>query len=205
MVSKVFIDDNDPHIAKMFMKRGWEVVDQVEKADMICYGGGSDVSPMLYDEIKHPLTLTNSARDEYDHELFLTSDLPSVGICRGGQFLHIMNGGTMFQNVKNHNTPHVAYDALDGKQLVVSSGHHQMMIPNEDSELIMYSKVGGIREYNQVGDHDDNEYTDVPEAEALFYEETQSLCFQPHPEWVSDSDPLVDYFFLLISQYLELE
>ena len=116
----------------MFNNLGFTVVDSIYAAQVLCFTGGADVSPSLYGEDKHPRTSVNAIRDEEEVAIYkfaLNRRIPMVGICRGAQFLHIMNGGSLYQDVDNHAIygTHEAIDILTQEVVDVTSTHHQMM------------------------------------------------------------------------------
>lgn len=175
----------DPGIMAMFHKQdGYKVVDTIDGADLLCFIGGADVDPKLYNEpaLKESyVSPLSDARDEAVWQMNAARGgkaLPMVGICRGGQFLNVMNGGSMWQDVDNHGRDHELIDLLITKTpVVVTSTHHQMMIPADDGEEIAIAYrakhfLSGIP--RRKPRHD---------TEAVWYEKTRSLCFQPHPEY----------------------
>ena len=99
-----------------------------------------------------------------------------------------MSEGSMWQNVDNHGTSHKMTNLLDiprsfvnsGAEIEVTSDHHQMMVPNHH-----YGEVLGIANMATVFDAPKNVDRPAPEydTEVVFYNHTQSLCFQPHPEY----------------------
>src|SRR5574343_347632 len=110
MPTKIFIIAGNSQYYSLFCDIGWEAVSTIEKADLVCFTGGEDVSPSLYGEQRHPRTYHNMNRDDRETELFnqcLKNQTPMVGICRGGQFLNVMNGGKMYQDVSHHCQDHI--------------------------------------------------------------------------------------------------
>ena len=131
--------------------------------DLIVFTGGSDVDPALYGEVRHRTTYVDVARDTYEVGLFkraLELGLPMVGVCRGAQFLCVMSGGKLVQNVGGHQVDHEVRTS-DGRWLEVSSLHHQMMLPPVGAEILAWAYPrcsefyeGGVRperEYEVVG------------------------------------------------------
>lgn len=204
MTHKVFVEDDDTSIKSIFLEMGWDIVDNPEDSDLICFTGGSDVSPMLYEMPKSQETHNDLKRDEYCCNLFWTyvNIKPMVGICRGGQFLNVMCGGELFQHVNHHNMGiHEAVDPSTGQIYLVTSAHHQMMIPTEEAEILLVSSLSTYL-------HPSEGYVNpIPEndIEAVFYEEEQCLCFQPHPEYVGKEHECYKLFFEMIDEYLGLE
>lgn len=165
------------------------VTSTLSAADIICFQGGADIHPKLYNEALLPRTSYNSSRDEEDLEIWnaVSKDKPKVGICRGGQFLNVMSEGELWQHVDGHMGSHTMTNLLDlpkptifsmGSEIEVTSDHHQMMVPNLD-----YAEVIGIsnksKTFNGASTRPHPEY----DTEVVFYNHTQSLCFQPHPEY----------------------
>ena len=89
----------------MFRRYGWEIAKSYDEADLLQYTGGEDVSPSLYGRTKHPRSYINRERDMRERIIFLRAlkdGKPQAGICRGGQFLNVMCGGSLWQDVNNH-------------------------------------------------------------------------------------------------------
>lgn len=205
-MKSVILDHPDSLTEKMFKEHGWNIVDKMEDADLVCFVGGADVSPLLYNAMKHPKTFTDEKMDYRSVEMYHTSGhRPCVGICRGAQFLNVMNGGELFQHVDGHRLGsgfHKVRDCMDGKEYYMTSDHHQMMIPNDDElhEIILYAEESTQREREFDGVND-REYAHIKDIECVFYMDTSSLCFQPHPEWVGKDHECREYFFLILDQY----
>jgi len=202
---KVAIVGLDFQVRQMFMKRGWSVVENDGDADLIVFTGGSDVDPSYYGEAKHPATRSDPSRDAREATVYnREKGGPAfAGICRGGQFLNVMNGGKMWQHVTEHATGrlHPATCLLTDKDVIVTSTHHQMMIPGPDATLLLVadicqSKQGADKQ--EVGNQS-------PDVEALFYPATRSLCFQPHPEYVGIAHECQCLFFEYIEKLMEIK
>lgn len=203
---KVYIVNSSEEYERMFQQYGFSVIKDlaIDVPDLICFTGGSDVSPSLYGEDRHPRTFVNRDRDIREKALFdefLEASVPMVGICRGGQFLNVMNGGKMYQHVENHVRDHMILDLATGGRLKATSTHHQMMRPSIASIIIATAEENGYKE--------SMENTCVvrtyegPDYEVILYPHTQCLCFQPHPEFRGEIT-LQEYFFSLINRYFKL-
>ena len=178
---EVFVEDGDPLIKRMFSEEGFQVVDRQEDAEIVCFGGGADVSPKLYDEPIEPRTYADIRKDLEDVYVYNKARALGqlcVGICRGGQFLHVMNGGKLIQHIEGHTGR--AHDTNEG--VSVTSDHHQAMIPftHKDAQVTLRSPDGI--------------------AECIVYQ--NAVCYQPHPEWVAKGDECREYFFNLINDQL---
>src|SRR5690606_10288046 len=104
-MNTVYVVGQYAEYISMFTKRGWKEAENVFDADLMLFCGGSDVDPSYYNHNKHSTTYSNIERDKHETkkwELAKELGIPCAGICRGGQFLHVMNGGELYQNVDGH-------------------------------------------------------------------------------------------------------
>lgn len=208
-------------IERIFTAEGANVIESLDKADIVVWTGGADVNPELYHENKHPKTHSDHARDRFEQACWFRAQKQSkfcVGICRGGQFLNVMNGGALWQDVDNHalgSATHPMYyrlSALKGSETTifqVTSTHHQQMIPNArrnvQKEIWGFAGRSTVKESGLIDSHGKRVvYHPSPkhssDAEIIWYPETKSLCFQPHPEYQSMSTREV--FFLCVERAL---
>jgi gamma-glutamyl-gamma-aminobutyrate hydrolase PuuD len=181
----------DPHVrddcarfAKMFARSGcYQSRKGIEGADLVVFGGGSDVDPSLYDETKHPMTFFSRERDDEDMEAYVRCrelGIPMLGICRGAQFLHVMNGGKLYQDIDNHQGPHAAHALREQLRIdKISSVHHQACAFNKGMEVLMTSQQSKTRWKNA----DEKEEGLKPDIEAFFYRDTGCFGVQGHPEY----------------------
>lgn len=193
---RVYVVGTDKLTSSMWFMNGFAVVNKQEDADIVCFIGGADIDPSLYGQKRNPRAGVYSYADydrrdknAWDHR---KEGQILVGICRGGQFLNVMSGGSMIQDVDGHNGDHKVFDTVWNTETTVASSHHQMMVPGEDAEVFAYSE--GISTY-ALGEEGDIPVPSV-EPEVLYYEKTNSLCYQGHPEWSPKSG--TDYFFKLL-------
>lgn len=204
---KVYVVNGSSAYYNMFKSYRFELIEDLsdDLPDLVCFTGGEDVSPSLYGELKHPTTYSHKARDDYESKVFDTlveAKIPMVGICRGGQFLNVKNGGKMYQNVTNHTQSHFILDVVSNKSVYVTSTHHQMMIPGPSAKVVAIANQHSTKE--SVSKHGDIIIHPIGtsfDTEVVFYPHTQSLCFQPHPEFYGDSE-MRRYFFDCIETYL---
>lgn len=210
-MKKVYIIDGDANYVNMFKQAGYEVIKNLkDHPDILCFTGGEDVSPVLYKESPLRGTHFNTQRDKREELIFEAfKNTPKVGICRGGQFLNVMNKGAMWQHIDNHavgrghwikNLLRIDQIPKDLNEVLATSTHHQMMIAGPDSEVIA---VGIDREKDNgplSQNHASGTKREVPDydTEVVWYEGTKSLCFQPHPEYDHATAQLKKYFFSLI-------
>jgi hypothetical protein len=112
-----------------------------------------------------------------------------------------MNGGKMYQDVDGHaiGGTHRCYDGVTKEWHNVTSTHHQMMKPSARGNIIAHGD-----EAHDVIDVNDGEFMnigDINSVEVVWYEDTSSLCFQPHPEFYG-ADSTREYYFELLGRYL---
>lgn len=175
----------------------------IDDADVVLFTGGEDVDPRLYGEIPMARTVFNTERDKKEKAIFeicVERGIPMVGICRGGQFLNVMNGGKMWQHVTNHagrnHLARIEIPPFNGNQrrtITVTSTHHQMMIPTDEAIILLTALEAYEKNrhgYSKIGPLDE---TDL-DIEAVFYDATNCLCFQPHPEYGNAPADCVDFF-----------
>lgn len=207
-MKKVYIERSDGLTAGLFTYLGYLLVEDYEQADLVVFTGGSDVSPHLYGAARHHSTFCHPLRDEREAAVFMECSrlkIPMVGICRGAQFLNVMSGGKMYQDVTGHLGDHEIIDQETGEVIRVTSTHHQMMMPSNDATIIAIStKIDSNRIWME-GDvvRRDTSNTGI---EVVLYEHTKCLCFQPHPEFNSKFHPeylrMVRYFHDLLITHL---
>ena len=191
---------------KMFLKKGWNVTEDFDEADLIQFCGGSDISPEIYGASLHKTMHIHQARDTVEIELFhiaYAKGIPMAGICRGSQFLHAMSGEQLWQHVDNHCGNHVI-KAIGGlMDIEVSSTHHQMMAQPENKDSIVLAWAENIstfkeRQMDGYLVRKENEYRDI---EAVYHPHTNCICFQPHPEFDGIND-CTNLYFHFINNYL---
>jgi len=189
---------------KMFFDAGMKGAQNVEDANIICFTGGEDVSPELYGEEPIPETYFNPKRDAYEANIFaeaLSLKKPMIGICRGSQFLNVMNGGTLWQDVNNHaiGGGHSVVDMRTGDvKHNMTSTHHQQMRPTEKAEILAVAQLSTKKiSMSEVVGREEPENDDI---EVVWYPSSLSLCFQPHPEF--HHGECRNYFLDLVDSYI---
>jgi len=112
-----------------------EMLTGKDKIDLVLFTGGEDVSPEYYDQKRGIKTFCNKARDSYENKMFSFREVrhtPKLGICRGAQFLTVMSGGSLIQDVAGHATGKlhsISYPSGLKSDDMITSTHHQMMNP----------------------------------------------------------------------------
>lgn len=186
MSKRVLILNGDSYHAafEMFKRHGWEPTRFIHEADFVVFLGGTDVDPKIYGEERGPYTQApDELRDEDEVATFEQAKalgVACVGICRGGQLLNVLNGGEMVQHLGETISGDVEM-YMYGLKEIVRVDHHQGMVANDETGDL----IASYGEANYI----------------IWYPETKSLCFQPHPEW--GHKPTEDLFFQLIEEYIE--
>lgn len=150
----------------------------VNMCDGFLFSGGIDISPVYYGEEPHEKLGTTSCK--LDHvqltlmKKVIASGKPVLGICRGHQVLTVAAGGTLYQDVSEHNGTFVKHfqdtdyadashyvtiepdsilSSLYGKTLFTNSFHHQATKDlGPRLQAIAYAK-DGIIEAVQLKDY----------------------------------------------------
>ncbi len=202
---KFYILGHDELIKRMILERGHWVQTKFDEdtTDGVIFTGGEDVTPFLYGEKKLPETSCNIVRDQREVAIFknLPQETRRIGICRGAQLLNVLSGGCLWQDVNYHRGSHlmkVDWQPVEEKRkkwegkhefLSVTSTHHQMMIPAYYGEVWASARMStekrNARETWRINNSNDNDFED---AEVVHYWHTNSLCFQPHPEYEGGKD-----------------
>lgn len=203
----LYLDYTDPErfatvMSKQYMFPTW--------LDVLVFTGGTDVSPAFYNKKAHPFTRANPKRDSFEEAMFLLAfnyHVPMVGICRGMQFLNVMNGGKLIQHVRNHAGNRIHEVTLLGgyQGIPVNSDHHQLCIPGKNYKNLAWA----VNESKGCYDDDDigktYEHWSVDnnfELEAVWYPDTLCLGVQWHPEWVDQDAPCRTLFDHMVDALL---
>lgn len=203
---KVYVVGSCSGVSRMFQQAGWELADNYTQADLVQFTGGSDVSPHLYGE-KNVASYTSPTRDKEEEAIFravLGMGIPMSGICRGGQFLNVMCGGRLWQDVDNHAVSHGHEMAVSFNKeyfmIQVSSTHHQQFRRDVNkSKLIGWSKLSG-QKLSDTGLH--NPDPSELDEEVVYYGAEKVLCFQPHPEYFELNHECPRLYFRLLNNLL---
>ena len=203
---KVFIVGLGYAYGHMFKEAGFTVVDNIEDCDLVQFIGGADVNPALYGHGVHPSTSFSELTDATDAQYYEHAKrmgLPMTGICRGGQFLNVSNGGKMVQDTNKHAVSHghLAYDLESQAAIAVSSTHHQMMIPTAGARIVAIAHEATYKYTVPNSITLDIQSSMKNDVEVLYYEDTKCLCFQPHPEFTG-VEQCRDYYFACLKKYL---
>ena len=184
------------------------------ECDLLVFVGGEDVATSLYGEFRAGTSgpFEPSRRDMFELFMYrraLRAGIPMLGICRGAQFLAVMNGDSLWQDIERHPYNHkvtttMAYGS-DLTSFDVTSTHHQMIHHSAGTDVdyldIARAHVGQVATKNEFEVHDN--FND--EVEICFYYNTSSLCVQGHPEYLKYENPFPTFVRKLIKDYFNLE
>lgn len=200
---------------RTFLSRGWVVLrdwdmkEKERKIDLVCFTGGEDINPFLYGEEPHSTTRYNKARDELEIDVFhkYNGNTPIAGVCRGGQLVNVLNGGRLWQHVNNHSGNHEMI-TINGRRIMVSSVHHQMMrTPKDNTGVVIGWTMRSTLKQNDSGcislvepsiRNNVNTENDI-DAEEVVFPSKRHLCVQYHPEF--GPAECEDRFFELVDKY----
>lgn len=201
---RVFVVGGGFQYLKMFFDAGMKGARSVEDADIVCFTGGEDVDPALYGEEPIPETYFNSKRDGVEAYIYgeaIGLKKPMIGICRGAQFLNVMNGGKLWQDVNNHAVRggHAIIDMRNGEvREGMTSTHHQQMIAADDAEIIAVAELSTKK--TSMSEIMERTKAEPDDMEVLWYPGSLSLCFQPHPEFMHGD--CRNFFLDLVDEYI---
>ena len=181
-----------------------EITNDMKEAYLVVFTGGEDVSPSLYGEHKHPSTYSDMSRDVYEMEMYedaIQMGIPCIGICRGNQFLSVMNGASLIQHQLNPSYKH-KMTTYDGKELIVTSSHHQAAfpfnLPTNKYKLLAWTE--NISPYHENSKQE--EMNPPVEVEAIYFPKTRCLGIQGHPEWQLEDKETINWCRQLLNTLL---
>lgn len=166
-------------------------------------GGSSDVHPMMYNAQLHPLCRPDMRRDTFEEAVYLQAlnkKVPMVGVCRGLQFLNVMNGGRLFQHVTHHHGKHSVSLVGGIKNVPVNSSHHQMCIPRLTAYTPLAWSSKRSTKYEEESETQSTHWMACQghELESIWWMDEQCFGVQWHPEWLPDDAPARTLFTCLV-------
>lgn len=168
--------------------------------DVFILWGGRDISPRFYGQKPHPknqagndVHLTERDRLEWYlcHEA-RKNLMPIIGVCRGAQLLCAFAGGSLFQDVTDHNTAH-KITTHTGETFVAAADHHQMMdLRGTKYRMLAWADEKRSSFYDtDEPDGGTNLPVEGKEPEVVYFPEINALAIQPHPEWERENTPFL--------------
>lgn len=123
------------------------IMEYINSLDGLVLAGGADIPPAVYGEKQHAtVQVMSMARFDFESQLipyWLESGKPILGICLGMQFVNVLSGGTMIQDIPSevggeviHRSSNAYHDIsidpdsrlariLGKRNEMVYSNHHQ--------------------------------------------------------------------------------
>jgi len=190
------------------------LVDSVDQADVVFFKGGDDVDPSLYNESRHYSTQSHLNRDLYEQQVYRTAIKAGkkvIGVCRGLQFLSVMNGCKLFQDITGHAGSHFMQNVgIEGfEPFKITSTHHQAL-PLREAMKNPEFKLFGVAEAKVTYSHHEyveDEYYPIVEM-GMFGRDT--LVIQSHPEMVVSNGKItegyehyIEYCRILFNKLIE--
>ena len=173
---------------------------------LILFTGGADISPELYNDTS-PLGYCsyNKNADTIDIDVYTIArkyNIKMTGICRGSQFINVMNGGRMMHHITNHGTSdgHMFMSEALMKPIKVNTLHHQMSIIGPKGFVIGWCPEKRSNKY--IGRNDIEEKWDKPEVEAILYPESLCCGVQYHPEMMEKDSDGYSFYYKMIANFL---
>lgn len=194
----------------------YEQVNDIKDAELVIFTGGEDVDPEMYNMKKHPTTFCNIRRDLAEKAVFdsIRHDQLVVGICRGSQFLCVMNGGILIQDLQNHamaGTHEITNEK--GEIFKITSTHHQAQCPYwmnpEYYKLLFWAspkrsyKYAGFCPEGQMWKHWNDEWQEPEIVEYHVPGKPVCIGIQGHPEIMDKDSDTVKMLNNLIRSYLK--
>lgn len=181
------------------------VVDKMADADLVVFTGGEDVDPDFYGHPKHPYTGCNTIRDRFERVEFNEASKlkkPMIGICRGAQFLCVMNGGLLIQHQQNTQYLH-DINVGDEKTVEITSMHHQSAfpfnLPKESYKILGWTE--NLSKFHEDGNRD--EMNPPVECEIVYYPKERCLGIQGHPEMLDPKKhPTIPFLQTMLNNFM---
>ena len=184
------------------------------EVDALVVTGGEDIDPSYYNaEPDEKLEDINEARDTSDSILIteaLDEDIPMLATCRGMQFLNVLSGGALYQDLSTQNPSEIVHRDQNHEEWV----KHEITV---DADNIVADAFGGAGTYtvnswhhqavDKLGDNLKVVAT-APDGvvEAIVREDkTYVMGLQFHPEAMIDEgdDSFLTFYTNLIDQAKE--
>ena len=181
-----------------------------KSVELVCFtGGGSDISPRLYEHRDLGYSTTNPARDQAEVLFFQQAEkerIPVTGIGRGAQFLNVMCGGTLVQHLDGHHAlgmrdvhaVQTIFTPIDipgeeyamGGEYTFEGCHSQMMVPGSEGVVLAWAKEPALLSdcaYDgNLGETGVLQPVGSPDevliTEVVAYPGHRALLIQAHPE-----------------------
>jgi hypothetical protein len=177
-----------------YWHKGFDVigVSRIEDAELVTFPGGSDVNPLLYGHKNSKCYISEHSKQDdiiklKEMEFCVKNNIPMVGICRGGQLLTVMAGGTLIQDV-SHPSWH-SLTTFEGNIIQTVSIHHNMFNPYcpQIGKTVEFETLAWAENLSHKHTWQDGKDYVFPEGvrkevEIVYYPEIRGFAIQGHPE-----------------------
>jgi putative glutamine amidotransferase len=189
--------------ALLYRSEGFKEARNAKDADFFVFTGGADIDPALYNEKPISGTAFYRRRDEAELEWYanIPDGVLKFGICRGAQLLNVLSGGSLYQDVDGHHKPHQIYDLRTKKLIRSSSIHHQMMLVGEGGVTLATANESTWRFTQDKKFQLITDFKSWTDPEVVWYEETNSLGVQGHPEYSGSDSEYGKYCMGLVKEF----
>ena len=190
----------------------------LKEDDVVVFGGGTDINPILYQTKKSRQTFCHAAgpgtRDEHEAAVFdlaVKKRAMMLGICRGSQLLAALSGHTLYQDISGHGRDHqieadpdfVDLNKFPQHSFCIST-HHQAVRKMDNSMQVLYTASPKLSYYAVITDDkviDTKEDPDYEEVEIYTIPKYKILGIQGHPEYAANDHPFTDLSRKLFKHY----
>jgi gamma-glutamyl-gamma-aminobutyrate hydrolase PuuD len=204
MANVSIASNGDRYYQYLLSRVGALVPRSSDNIDLMLFTGGEDVTPDLYGGIDNGVSEYNRLRDEFETKLFLDCikrGIKMVGICRGIQFLNVMAGGKMYQNIVGHTGVLHPVRLVDQTLCKVICTHHQLIIPPESAYIIAESDPKLAGRWTIGPDCKETTSPEV-EIEGAIFPNINAFGVQFHPEFSVAPKESADLFVKLATDFL---
>jgi putative glutamine amidotransferase len=107
---------------------------------LIITGGNFDINPKVYGEKQKATRIIKSNRTNFEIAIcqkFLNSSKPVLGICGGEQLLNVVCGGTLIQDIRNHNPNALKHEQKNPR----NETSHQVNIKKNTKLSMIMNKI----------------------------------------------------------------
>lgn len=216
-IASVFEDFVD----RCVMVKEHHPVPTMTKDDVLVFGGGTDINPVLYGAKKsrhtHCHAWNQNSRDHHELDAYHQARREGammLGICRGSQFLAAVAGHALYQDVSGHGNNHhikAKPDTVDlslfPEESLCISTHHQMVRKKDTSPNpmeVLYISSPTLTKAAVITDDEiviPKEDPDFEEIEIYTVPNLKILGIQGHPEYAPNSHPFTDLSRKLFQHY----
>ena len=150
-----------------------------KNCDILCLAGGGDINPYFYGQNNNFCNNIDTTRDLAELELvwqFISKNKPIIAICRGLQLINVYFGGSLLQDIKNHNQINDkdrTHKIICLKNGVLSSGFNHKIIVNSAHHQAV-DKLGKNLIVDSIS------YDGI--IESFYHKSLPIYAFQFHPE-----------------------